>query len=167
MKRAPIRNDLTAEFVRSLLGYDGETGIFIWKKRSGPLIVGSRAGYLRKDGYREIMIKGHSYLEHRLAWLILHGEWPVLDVDHKDTNKSNNAAKNLRQATRSNNCFNADHRGYYFIKDRQKYRVAVTVNGRVKIVGSYDTAEEAAAARLVAVHNHYGEYSPTRRTGDA
>jgi hypothetical protein len=35
-----------------------------------------------------------------------YGEWPALDIDHRDTDPSNNRIKNLRLATRPQNSAN-------------------------------------------------------------
>lgn len=164
MKRAPIRSDLTAEYVRSLLGYDPQSGIFVWKvTRARTAKAGMRAGRARKDKYREITVAGHGYLEHRLAWLVTYDEWPRLDVDHVDGDKSNNAACNLRHASRSDNCKNAIRRGCYFRKDNGKYAAAIQVDGKRLHLGLFQTEELARAAYLSASEKHFGEFSVVNR----
>lgn len=72
------QDGLTAEFVRNILDYDPETGIFTWKrKRSYNTDIGMEAGVCKiGSGYRVIKINGKQYVAHRLAWLYVYGKWP-------------------------------------------------------------------------------------------
>lgn len=48
---------LTQDFIKSLLWYDKESGIFIWTRHHFSNLVGKRAGRLNSAGYRQISIK--------------------------------------------------------------------------------------------------------------
>jgi hypothetical protein len=84
------------------LSYDAKTGILQWRK-------GRRrtAGYVKKNGYREIELrfKGRSVylLAHRVAWAIATGNWPKNQIDHRDGARDNNCLTNLREATAAEN----------------------------------------------------------------
>jgi hypothetical protein len=94
------RNDITAEFVRSVLDYNPETGVFVWKKRNNlpprangwnTKYAGTVAGRKKiSTSYLELAINGRFYSLHRLAWLYMTGEWPKHEIDHIDANIINN-----------------------------------------------------------------------------
>jgi len=153
----------------SLLHYDPDTGEFTWKVRKANCIaVGDRAGGVRpKDGYRMIQISGRFYLEHRLAWFYVHGQWPGDCVDHINFNKADNRIANLRKAEKWQNCCHRDLNahapsgcsGVNFRSDMDKWRVRVGANGKRTTIGHYDTYEEAVAARMRAKQTLCGEFS--------
>lgn len=88
----------------SILNYDANTGIFIWKKPYGTRVPpGSVAGTLDANGYVRIKINGSKYQAHRLAMLYVYGTLPPSDTDHINRIKSDNRISNLRHATRSEN----------------------------------------------------------------
>ena len=99
--------NLTAEYVRSILDYDPETGEFRWKhranvpKRINKRYVGKIAGTsIYPYGRRKIVIDDKPYRSSRLAWLMQTGVWPSYEIDHKDNDPSNDRWDNLRPATR-------------------------------------------------------------------
>lgn len=93
-------------------------------------------------------------LMHRLIM----GESSNLFVDHINRNGLDNRRCNLRFATPQQNCANSTTRrdnksgvkGVGWRKDRQKWRAQITVNGRSKSLGHYDTRDEAANAYKAA-----------------
>src|ERR1700744_5004792 len=103
------RNDLTAGYVRSILDYDPETGIFVWKHRPthpkswNTRYAGKVAGRKSKSKYLEIGIDGFLYISHRIAWLHFYGDYPREEIDHIDNNRQNNKICNLREATPQQN----------------------------------------------------------------
>lgn len=97
VSRPTDRASLTAETVRALLDYSGDTGHFRWKETGKP------AGGLQDKGYRIIEIGGTPYYAHRLAWLYTHGVWPEADLDHINRNRDDNRIENLRDVSRSEN----------------------------------------------------------------
>lgn len=88
---------MTQDELKKVLSYDPCTGIFTRKGRP--------TGRVNK-GYVQISIKSRLYSAHRLAWLYMTGEWPALEIDHRDGNALNNSWSNLRLATRGQNCQN-------------------------------------------------------------
>lgn len=98
---------LTAEYVRSLVSYDKETGEMRWlTEKSKKTKIGDIAGYQQKSGYMALKIDGRHYLQHRLAWLIETGEWPPIYIDHINNSKRDNRWENLRLADESQNSIN-------------------------------------------------------------
>jgi len=104
---------LALDRLKAVLDYDRETGFFRWKISKvgwrGKYIAfpGQLAGYKDRDGYWQIIIDGHSYPAHRLAWFYVKGVWPASRIDHHDGDKSNNQWVNLRPATASQNSANS------------------------------------------------------------
>ncbi len=142
-KEAPI------ELIRSYFGYDPETGIL---SRNGiPVGYKNDRGYLVVNWYKRI------WKIHRLAWAHYYGSWPVNDIDHDDTDKTNNRIKNLIDRTRSANVLKgglrsdntSGHRGICFDKSRNKWMVRLDR----KHIGRYNTLEEAIAANPTQVQS--------------
>ncbi|QIG75061.1 HNH endonuclease protein [Rhizobium phage RHph_I3_18] len=169
MKKAAdsAENCLNAEQVRHLFNYDPQTGIFTWRNHpKAPSWVGKRAGSRRPDGYRQILILGRLYLEHRIAWLFVTGEFPPQEIDHIDQNPSNNALSNLRPASRELNEVNkglqknntSGYRGVSWSNQYQKWRASLWHHGKNKYLGAYDDKEEAYAAYCAAAKQLSGEF---------
>jgi hypothetical protein len=96
---------ITQERLKELLSYDPQTGEFTWIKappRKG-FLLGQRAGYKTKPGYRVIKIDQKTYGEAHLAFLYMTGGRPEEEVDHKNIDPSDNSWSNLRCASKSQN----------------------------------------------------------------
>ena len=118
--------------------------------------VGTALGWNTPYGYIEASVDYKRYKLHRLIWLWHKGELPKLDIDHIDGNPSNNRIENLREATPSQNMQNQrkprktnklGYQGVYQVKNR--FRTSLTINGKVKNIGYFDTPEEAHQAYLL------------------
>lgn len=165
------KNLPTASVVRELLHYDRHTGIFTWAvDRTGGTKAGMRAGYLAGGGHIQISILGKPHYAQRVAWLLTYGAWPPddLDVDHEDGDKTNNAIKNLRLATPSENAANAHKlrrnntsgfRGVSFYKLTGRWTAKINVNRRLRHLGYFDSAEAAARAYDRAAITHFGQFA--------
>jgi hypothetical protein len=158
-ERQMNKTDLTAARLQELLHYNPDTGIFTWRvARNQKAIVGSEAGHKEAKGYRSICIDGKDFKAHRLAWLYVHGRWPKAQIDHRNRVKDANWILNLREATNAENQMNTKTRsdntsgirGVYFDKNAGKWRAQAVIAGKRKALGSFDTAEHAAAARKLA-----------------
>jgi len=100
---------LTTDRLRELLDYDTETGLFRWKTPTNNRItVGSLAGQNHPKGYTRIGVDGAKYLAHRLAWLYVHGVWPINQIDHINRMKTDNRINNLRDVIDGINKRNVD-----------------------------------------------------------
>lgn len=90
-----------------MLRYDSDTGDFVWlTQKSNCIMVGSKAGCLRKTGYIEISLDGRLYFAHRLAWLYNFNNFPKEQIDHINGNRSDNRLANLREVSRAENMRN-------------------------------------------------------------
>ena len=157
--------ELTAARLRELLNYDPETGIFYWREKRRPRIkAGDRAGTFGVIGYRQIIIEGGHYTEHRLAWLYVHGEWPS-EIDHKNGVRDDNRIANLRIATRSQNVqniagFSTNRSGFKGVgRHNGRWRARIAVGCRSIWLGHFKTAEDAYAAYCEAAHKYHGEFA--------
>lgn len=163
---------MTQEELKAVLRYDAETGVFTRVLASGNSKRGAVAGSIKKsNGYVEISIGDVSYYAHRLAVLYVTGEWPVGQVDHRDTVRSNNRWGNLRQATGSQNQSNrgptrankSGVKGAYFNKQKGKFQSTIQANGRTVSLGWFGTAEEAGAAWAAASKQIHGDFHRIER----
>lgn len=147
-------------FLAEKLRYEPSEGKFYW------LDSGEEAGY-NKMGYRYLMVDGTEYAVHHLVWFYEKGEWPEdKDVDHINMNRSDNLICNLRLASRSQNMLNTKaHKdsstGVKGIVKREngKYSVRITVNGKYKCFGCYDSLEFAELVAEEARARYHGEYA--------
>jgi hypothetical protein len=152
--------DLTADEISAALVFDHEKGEF-YRRHDGPR--GQRACDVatRKaaKGYRGVTINGVPVLCHRLVWFLLHGEWPLADVDHEDGDRANNRPGNLRAGSRSFNMQNlkrahADSAsqllGAYFDKRRGNWTSKIAKDGASRHLGVFESAEAAHAAYVSA-----------------
>lgn len=144
----------TQEYVKSILDYDPETGLFTWKARVAACIhIGDPAGHKRSDGYIVIKIKHKAMKAHRLAWLYIYGEYPKHDTDHINGIKDDNRIANLRDIShRQNGCNRQKNRngglpGVGLCRNSQtRWYARAQINGYNKHLGLFCTREEAYAA---------------------
>lgn len=154
---------LTAQRVRELLSYNPETGLLYRLTSSGGRSAGTIAGNRSKDGRIQIYIDNKNYKAHRVIWLLVTGEWPLYDVDHKDGNPSNNAWSNLRDVPHRINLENRVKAAkgsaiplLGVIKNKARFGAQINVDGKRIWLGTYDTPEEAHQVYLGAkrkLHN--------------
>jgi hypothetical protein len=153
------RPELTAEYLRSILNYDPETGIFTWKISTANRVkVGDAAGCPDGHGYLRIQLQSRLYKAHRLAWLYVYGEWPKLDIDHINRNRSDNRRANLRDVSHKQNHQNrskpsnntSGHPGICWHKQSSKWRARIRHNKKHIHLGLFTDIEEAIAARKAA-----------------
>jgi hypothetical protein len=150
---------------RDWLRYDKDSGQFYWKKTTGRAIADEVAGTVSSFGYVKISLQGKKYMGHRLAWLYVHGRWPIGMIDHMNGVKNDNRIANLRDVTRSVNAQNrrtataANALGVLGVGFRNGvYSAAIMLNKKHIFLGNFNTKEEAAAAYLAAkklIHSGY------------
>jgi len=146
--------NLTAQRLRELLHYNPTTGEFTWIVSRGNQWTkpGMPAGFKDTYGHMGIEIDGKRYLSHRLAWLYVYEKWPDHQIDHINRVRDDNRIANLRDVT---GVVNLNNKGNYrnnttgfkgvTIKNG-RFVAQITVNGKCKHIGSFDTAEKASQA---------------------
>ena len=153
------RPELTAEYLRSILDYNPDTGIFTRKvSTSRSVKVGDVAGSPNGRGYLQISVLSRDYLAHRLAWLHHFGVWPKDQLDHINRIRTDNRIANLREVTNKQNLQNAGkpsnntsgHPGVHWNKQKSKWQVKITHNQKNIHLGYFSILEEAIAARKAA-----------------
>ena len=151
-------HDLTAARLRELVDYDGLTGLFTRRVRTGSSIAGKVLGTVHKHGYVVIRLDYKLYKAHRLAWLHVIGEWPANEIDHIDGDRSNNRIANLRDVSRRVNAENmraakpGSRSGLLGVEPHGKFsfRAQIKVNGTMIRLGSFPTKELAHAVYVSA-----------------
>lgn len=153
------------ERLREAFEYDEETGLLRWKINQAFSRIGDVAGAVT-EGYVRVSLDGKKMRAHHVIWAMKTGQWSKSIIDHEDCDGVNNRWKNLREATRSQNCANArkkcDNRtGFKGTTKLPSGRFAAQImkEGRNKYLGSYDTVEEAHAAYMKAAVRLFGEFA--------
>lgn len=170
---------LTQARAKEYFNYDPLTGVLFFKERQRHEFtpatyakhmkkVGKPAGGIMKlEGYRKVCVDGKYHPAHRIAWLIMTGEYvqyPDFEIDHINGNPDDNRWENLRKVTKSENQRNASQRinntsGVHGVNWKPKYNntpgdgrwVARIWNGpRHVYLGSFRTLYEANIARKAA-----------------
>lgn len=163
---------ITIDRLREVLDYNPDTGVFTWKDRADISVqwrgkhVGTRAGTVARNGYREINITGRRYMAHRLVWFYQHGAWPKADIDHINLVRDDNRIENLRQATRAENIRNRGPqkdnalgiKGVSWDKKYQKFTAKITSDGKSYFLGYFadiQPAIEAYQSAAVRLHKEF------------
>lgn len=151
---------ITLARLLEVLEYFPATGVFVWRVTTAKRIkVGDVAGGV-SQGYIIIRIDGRLYRAHRLAWLCMTGAWPTNGLDHRDGNRANNRWDNLREATQVQNMQNLRKAhgdnlssgllGASWDKQNKKWRAQIKIDGKIRHIGYFPTAELAHTAYLEA-----------------
>lgn len=158
---------LTHARAMSLLNYDPQTGLFVWKQyRAANARPGDLAGYTC-GRYVTIQIDRLNYRAHRVAWLLRTGAWPTCLIDHINGNGHDNRWVNLREA---DYCQNAQNRcvsrrnksGQPGVsKDTQtgKWLSEIGVQGKSIRLGRFECQADAVAARCKAEKHYFGSFA--------
>ena len=140
---------------------------------NNPVDISKPAGYINAEGYRANMIKGKSYLAHRLIYQMFNEQWDITDtsqdnsVDHRDNDPSNNNIDNLRVATSSqqqHNCGKYKNNtsgttGVVWHKRDEKWVVRVWVNKKSHFGGLFVNKEDAIAKATQMRDELHGEFA--------
>lgn len=125
-------------------------------------------GWIRihKGGYKQHItcVNDERYTTSRIIWKAFHPEWDIEDyspdntIDHISRNSLDNHISNLRTADRklqsqNRNCV-INQKGYNWCKTRNKYMAYITLDGKQKTLGRFDTEAEAHTAYLDAKTKH-------------
>ena len=160
-----MKQEITQDYLKSILHYDQETGLFRWVNSSRHGFNGRIAGSLDKD-YFKIRILNKGYLSHRLAWLYVYGYFPEY-VDHINRVTTDNRICNLREATLSENCMNqtiktnntSGVKGVFFCNTHRKWKSQITINKKQISLGSFNNIEDAKKVINEARIKYHGEFA--------
>lgn len=163
-----MSQELTQDYLKSILHYNPETGVFTWLKRlSMNTKVMGVAGTINTDGYARVVISGRAHPAHRLAWLYIYNHFPKTQIDHINLNKSDNSINNLRLASASNNQRNkglmkSNKSGYKNVSwctRAKKWKVGLKVNRKSIHFGYFSDIQDANTAAINARNLMHGEFS--------
>ena len=124
----------------------------VWSKNGKGMFLKPRVD---KDGYLQVFLwkdgKHKNMRVHRLiALYYIENPENKPEVDHFDNNRQNNNISNLRWVSHSENQFNRKSYGAVPFKGvhkkGNKFVAKITINGKSKHIGTYDTPEEASEA---------------------
>lgn len=165
-----MAQSLTAERARELLRYNKRTGVLTWRVdvlcgryyKQFAARAGQRAGSAN-EGRIQIRVDGKNYRAHRVIWLIVTGAWPIFEVDHKDTDGTNNRWRNLRPATRRINNQNrrranpGNRTKLLGVSQRSPmcFIAQISIDRRTKYLGSFSSAQAAHSAYLQAKRKYH------------
>lgn len=133
---------------KDFFSYDPETGIITRNRSKRTDTIGEVSTFLH-NGYLSIYGFGRLIRAHRLAWVLMTGEWPKNDVDHINRDRTDNRWCNLREATRSDNLRNTPVRktsrsGYKGVEIRDgKFCAYISVNNKKIHLGAFDNPIDA------------------------
>jgi hypothetical protein len=153
--------------LKELFCYHPLTGLYVRLIRRGNKMPGDIAGKIDKEGYVVISIDGRYYYGHRLSWLYMTGDWPTHDVDHEDTNRSNNVWTNLRHATNAENAHNSKTpthntsgiKGVHWHRKACKWVAMISVNRKSMYLGLFSHIDDARIAVEQARIKYHGEFA--------
>jgi len=173
---------ISPSYLAQALSYNPETGTLQWKKRPLSHFVddvamrkwntnwaGKRAGSLSGNGRRQVTVNFRNFVETRVAYALMTGEWPQGEVDHINCNKFDNRWDNLRVASRTQNANNiglrknnkSGYKGVSYDKATGRYIALIRSGGKKINLGRFDTAEEAHAAYCKAAKELHGDFART------
>lgn len=163
---------LTAAELQEYLLLDEETGRLFWRERPRKMFSSAReAGrwntrYARKEAFTSVQSSGYRsgsiwrvhYAAHRVVWAMVHGEWPVGQIDHIDGDRLNNRPGNLRDVTHRQNTMNRGIRrdnttgvvGVVRHRRTGSYDASISDGGRKVHLGCFTNLDAAREARRQA-----------------
>ena len=140
-------------------------GSLFWKKNASTRrSIGSKVGWVGKDGYLGCGLDGKVYRVHRLIYKMHYGYCPEF-LDHINGDPGDNRLENLRPATNQQN--NANKKQLRNNKvglkgvcmERGKYKASIKFNNRSMHLGYFDCPLKAHEAYNKKARELFGEYS--------
>ncbi|WP_373870343.1 HNH endonuclease signature motif containing protein [Noviherbaspirillum aridicola] len=149
--------------------------LFILDRKNGVLIRGKPArGRKRgeippKGNYRRVKIDGNLYFEHRVIWMMEHRQHipEGCEIDHINRDHYDNRPQNLRLALHRQNLVNREvptgRSGFRGVRRSRngRFQACIVENGKRHSLGSFGTADAAAAAYDTAALQLHGAFAMT------
>jgi hypothetical protein len=147
---------------RLKINRENSEDIWVWYCESGGRPIKNpywKKKYISKkgNGYCQLGICCRNRLLHRIVYYAHNQDWDIdyepcdNPIDHIDRDRGNNHISNLRLGTPSLNQQNRSNtKGYYWNKQKQKYKAYININDKVIHLGYFKTEEEARQAYLDA-----------------
>lgn len=156
-------NMITQLRLTELLSYDGDTGLFFWKKGRGKAGAGAKAGVINARGYVQIGIDKKVHLAHRLAWIYYYGSKPSMHIDHINRIKTDNRISNLRDVSPSQNSQNtvascrsrSGIKGVSWDKKRKKWSASIVYLGKSYALGRFHNMQDAVNAYVFGAMKYH------------
>jgi len=159
-------------YVKARFDYNPEIGVLSFKEKTSDIepdaakranwnkrYAGKEAGSVAhgRGGYRfiHVWLDDSHYCAHRLIWLLMTGEVPPDELDHKDRDATNNSWLNLRLTDRNSNTRNASkrqdntsgHSGVSWSKAHNRWKVQIQFNKR-RHTSLHESKNEAVGAAI-------------------
>jgi hypothetical protein len=163
------RYSITQERLKEFLHYNPSTGVLKWIKQKGSRKPGDIVATANNSGYIQLRFDGCIYLAQKIIYFYMTGEWPPLDIDHKNRNGSSNRWKNLRLATKPQNLGNtgkwknntSGFKGVCRVHNSKRFlwRAEICVDGVRYRLGHFETAKAASKAYNKKAKELRGEFA--------
>lgn len=152
--------------MKEIVLYNGEVALVDDDKVE---LVSHYSWWLDKDGYALTLVEGKQTLMHHLVY----GKKVMLD--HKNGNKLDNTANNLRPCNKSTNAMNqkkwskptsSRYKGVSLFKRTGKYAAYIKKDGKRTHLGYFLTEKEAALAYNNKAKELFGEFAKLNKVGE-
>lgn len=150
--------------LHDFLEYDAVSGLLRRKATLNGMVY-PRVGTRTSHGYILVHVAGLRVYAHQIAWAMHHGEWPPLPLDHVNGDKTDNKISNLRLATPRQNLANTPARANsksgvrgVHLAPRGKWIAQITIHGKCRHLGAFDSLDEARRAYGDAAKDPFGEF---------
>jgi hypothetical protein len=166
------------EFLRRVICYDAETGRLTWLPRTPDMFAGATEAIRRRAcawwncqyagkpalvgidgyGYYHGPIAGRYLKAHRVAWALHYGEWPRFSINHDNGDRRDNRIINLRdlehrachQNVRLSVKNTSGVAGVSWNRRMNRWQAFIKRDGKTRCLGTFETIDDAAAARTEA-----------------
>ena len=156
---------ITQERVKILFDYHKSGNMVRRIDVSNNAKAGCLVGCEGDQGYKLVRVDGKLYKLHRLIFLWHHGFLPK-NLDHIDTDVTNNKIENLRACRHSQNMWNCKKRinntsgikGVSWCKGRSKWIATLCRNRKLIHIGYFISIHEAETAVRIEREKLHGEF---------
>ena len=140
--------------------------IYIWRelktKPSYWLKIKPTIMTYQETGYKKYVIGiNKQYILSRVIYKAHNPEWDITDgsssnqIDHININSLDNRIENLRVLNNQQNNFNKEVKGYTWVKNNNKWRAMIAVNGKSIHIGYFTEEADARQAYLTAKEKYH------------